>query len=169
VGKDTAADVLVAKHGFVRRKFAQPIKEACSMLFQVSENHFEGPEKEEVVEKHGLSPRQMMQIVGTDMFRGMVDADFWLRHFKDWCARQPDDSRIVVTDLRFQNEIDAVKELGGLVVRITRSNGNGRHCLADKHVTEVGIAHLEGGDVHLENDSCVSSLWDKVENLVIQT
>lgn len=168
VGKDTAADILVTKHGFVRRKFAQPIKDVCSILFQVPENHFEGPEKETVVEKHGMSPRQMMQLVGTDMFRHMVHADFWLDHFQNWCAHQPDNTRVVVTDLRFQNEVDAVKRLGGMVVRIVRSNGTGtgRHLAQDSHVTETGIAHLKGVDAQLNNDEDVSSLWRKVQDLV---
>ena len=166
VGKDTAADVLVTKHGFVRRKFAQPIKDVCSMLFQVPESHFEGPEKERLVEKHGMSPRQMMQMVGTDMFRHMVHADFWLHHFEDWCTHQPVDTRVVVTDLRFQNEIDAVKRLGGMVVRIVRSHGTGRHLAKDNHVTETGIAHLKGVDAHLNNDEDIPALWLKVQDLV---
>lgn len=166
VGKDTAADVLVAKHGFVRRKFAQPIKDVCVTLFQIPECDFEGPQKETVVDRHGLSPRQMMQMVGTDMFRRMVHADFWVRHFEDWCAAQPPTSRVVVTDLRFQNEIDAVQRLGGRVVSITRSAGEGRHRTTDTHVTEAGIATLRGIDAELENDGTVYELWHKVETLV---
>lgn len=165
VGKDTAADILVTKLGFVRRKFAQPIKDACSILFQIPESHFEGPEKEIVVEKHGMSPRQMMQLVGTDMFRHMVNADFWLHHFHDWCTHQPVNTRVVVTDLRFQNEVDAVKRLGGLVVRIVRSSGTGRHLAKDSHVTETGIAHLTGVDAQLDNDGDIPALWHKVQGL----
>lgn len=167
VGKDTAADVLVSDHGFVRRKFAQPIKEACAMLFQVPEHHFEGPEKEVVVEKHGLSPRQMMQMLGTDMFRNMVNPDFWIRHFEQWCFEQSLNTRVVVTDLRFQNEVDAVKRLGGFIVKIARSAGEGRHRSTDAHVTETGVAHLDGIDAEIENDGSIEELWKKIKALVL--
>jgi hypothetical protein len=168
VGKDTAANVLVFRHGFVRRKFAQPIKEACGIIFQLPQDHFENDShKERVNARHGISPRQMMQMLGTDMFRRMVDVDFWIHHFQDWCADQPDDTKVVVTDLRFQNEIDAVKRLGGLVVCIKRQGGEGRHRSIDNHITESGIEFLKGVDVYVENDGSVEDLWLNIEKNVL--
>lgn len=159
VGKDTAARILVEKHAFQARKFAQPIKAACAILFQVPESHFEGPEKEAVVPRHGLSPRQMMQLVGTDMFRTIVHRDFWVRHFEDWVAEQEPDAKIVVTDVRFANEVDAIRRLGGTVVRIVRASSDHG---SDAHVSETGVAALRV-DREIQNNGTIEQLWDEVQ------
>ena len=69
VGKDTVADYMISHYNFDKRAFASPIKEACAILFQLPIARFESEGKELCDEKHGLSPRQMMQLVGTDFFR----------------------------------------------------------------------------------------------------
>jgi hypothetical protein len=167
VGKDTAADVLVQKQGFVRKKFAQPIKDICSIAFQVPPSLFNGPEKELPVKKHQLSPRQMMQLVGTDFFRAHLNENFWIRHFEDWVLAEPPFTSVVVTDIRFQNELDVVKRLEGLVIKIERSSGEGRHKdTTDQHVTESGVEDLKNVDVVVHNDGSVQDLWDRVEDAV---
>lgn len=166
VGKDTAADVLVQNKGYVRRKFAQPIKDICAIAFQVPSALLDGPEKEILIGKHQLSPRQMMQIVGTDFFRAHIHENFWIHHFQDWVADQPPSTNVVVTDIRFQNELDAVQRLGGIVIKIERSSGEGRHQDTDAHVTESGIDNLKNVDVVLQNDGSVQDLWDHVEDAV---
>ncbi len=168
-GKDTAADILVHKQGYVRTKFAQPIKDICKIAFQVPAALFDGPETETVVEKHQISPRQMMQMVGTDFFRSNIHENFWIQHFEDWVRAQPPSTRVVVTDIRFQNELDIVHRLGGLVVKIERVDGEGRHRdTTDQHVTESGIDDLKHVDVFVHNDGSVQDLWDQVEHVVRQ-
>ncbi len=169
VGKDTVGDYLVSRYGYEKRAFATPIKEACAVLFQLPSARFEGDEKEVCDPEHGLSPREMMQLVGTDFFRDLVRHDFWIRHFQRWYAnRQTPPHRVVVTDLRFQNEVDIIKALGGVVWRVTREDDGqpGRHTLTDHHITERGVAELQGVDDVLANNGSLDELGDKVARLL---
>jgi hypothetical protein len=163
VGKDTVGDYLT---GYTKRAFATSIKQACAILFDLSPHIFEGDDKELCDKRHGMSPRQMLQLVGTDFFRDKVDADFWIHHFKHWYSQHVSDN-IVVTDLRFQNEVDAIKALGGIVVRITRSHETGgRHTLADTHVTKQGVATLQGVDYYVANDSTLEHLYAQIDKIL---
>lgn len=172
VGKDTVGDYLVSCHDYEKRAFATPIKEACSILFQLPSTRFEGDEKEIVDPRHGLSPRQMMQLVGTDFFRGKVHKDFWIRHFQTFHAGRVENSpSLVVTDLRFQNEVDLIKSLGGMVLRITRApreGQDGRHTTPDLHITEQGVALLQGVDATIENDASLEDLFEKVDRAIFR-
>ena len=163
VGKDTVADYIVSRYNVEKRAFASPIKEACAILFQLPIGRFEGEDKEVCDAHHELSPRQMMQLVGTDFFRDQVCQDFWIDHFKKWYAARDPSRPVVVTDVRFQNEVDVIKALGGEVVRLIRPHkGSGRHTMSDLHVTETGVAELQGVDATIENDGSLEELYGKV-------
>ena len=71
-GKDSVADYLVTHHGYQKHAFALPIKQACSLMFQVDMAAFDGENKEVVDPQHGMTPRQMLQKVRTDFFRNHV-------------------------------------------------------------------------------------------------
>lgn len=169
VGKDTVGDYLVTKN-YTKRSFATPIKEACAILFLLSPEVFEGDAKEVCDARHGMSPRQILQLVGTDFFRDKVDANFWVHHFEHWYSVHSS-SHVVVTDLRFQNEVDAIQALGGVVVRITRPQVvgmHGRHTMVDTHITEQGVASLQGVDHEIVNDSTIDHLYRQMDNLLAQ-
>lgn len=168
VGKDTVADYMVSRYNVEKRAFASPIKEACAILFQLPIGRFEGEDKEVCDAHQCLSPRQMMQLVGTDFFRDQVRQDFWIDHFKKWYAARDPSRPVVVTDVRFQNEVDVIKALGGMVVRITRPHeGSGRHTMSDDaHITERGVAELQGVHATIENVGSLEELHGKVNELM---
>jgi len=167
VGKDTVADYMVSHYNAEKRAFASPIKEACAILFQLPLTTFEGEDKEVCDAHHGLSPRQMMQLVGTDFFRDKVRQDFWIDHFKKWYAARDPSRPVVVTDVRFQNEVDVIKALGGVVVRILRPHeGSGRHTMADLHITEQGVAVVQGVDATIANDGSLEELYQSAQRVV---
>jgi hypothetical protein len=63
--------------------------------------------------------------------------------------------------------VDAIRKVGGTVIRIVRSSGDGRHRASDAHVSETGVASLQGVDVRIENDGSIEQLWNNVEAAVI--
>lgn len=164
VGKDTVGDYLVSRHGFRKQAFARPIKEACALLFQVDPLVFEDRTLKETPLKYNLSPRQMAQLVGTDFFRNQVSPTFWLDYFEDWLASHRDEA-VVVTDVRFQNEVDLIRKLGGEVWFIARNTGD-RNEVADLHISESGIDSLSNITRTVPNDGTLEELHASVERLL---
>lgn len=122
-GKDTAADRLVARYGFAKAAFAGPLKDALCAMFGWPHALLENREwKETPIPDIGKSPRQMMQTLGTEWGRQLVNRDLWLllaaRRIRD--ARVGAMPGIVFTDCRFENEAAAIMSLGGHVLHIAR-------------------------------------------------
>jgi len=139
-GKDTAGAVLVSA-GFQRISFAQPLKEMLADLLylrgaDIADIHemIEGSLKEAPSEfLSGRSPRHAMQTLGTEWGREQMGINFWTDTFRDGYNASTDD--VVVTDVRFPNEVEAIHALGGRVYYIER-DGLQVH---DPHKSEVSI------------------------------
>ena len=120
-GKDTCAAVLVDYSGFERFAFADCMKCICKGLFDLTDEQLHGHSKDEPDDRYGHSPRQLLQMFGADFIRDMVSKDFWVEKFRKFMSeRLDDDPPIVVSDVRFQNEVDVIRELGGKVYLINR-------------------------------------------------
>lgn len=128
-GKDTFADYLVRTRGFKKHSFAEPVKQICQIMFHLETEQMHDPRlKEKVDERWGLSPRQMMQKVGTDMVRDMLGNDFWVRHMD---MRAPA-GNVIISDVRFRNEAQWVKDRGGVLIRIVDGTPH-----SDNHSSET--------------------------------
>lgn len=135
-GKTTAAQVLEDQKGYVRLSFAGPLK-AMARAFGLTAREMAGDLKETPSQELcGKSPRQFMQMLGTEFGRNLIGADIWVNAFK----RQVDELRledvygIVVDDVRFENEVAAIREMGGVLVQIERSGAGSK--TGASHVSE---------------------------------
>ena len=84
------------------------------------------------VRSKNLTAREVMQYVGTDFFRKMypdVWADATIRQI-----RNEGSAFAVVTDLRFPNEVEAIQNAGGKVLRLTRNSESD-----DTHSSETAL------------------------------
>jgi hypothetical protein len=130
-GKDTAADYLVGFHGFRRDSFAGTLKDAVSAVFGWDRELIEGrtPEarawREQVdtwwAERLGmphLTPRWILQHWGTEVCREHFHDDIWIAALEARLARRADHT--VISDVRFPNEIKAIRAQGGKIVWIQR-------------------------------------------------
>lgn len=143
-GKDTLADYLVAEYGFKKYAFADPVKKICKIMFHLDQEQLDDPKRKEVVdERWGMTPRQMMQKVGTDMVRCMLGNDFWVENM-DKRVGQEDHPKIVVSDVRFQNEAGWVKQKNGILIRIVDRQ-------ADHHDTHPS----ETEQLTIQEDFCI--------------
>lgn len=168
VGKDTATQILIeefAKHGIsaVRSSFADNLKEECNRLFghaglRESTYYEEHPElKERVLPSLGLSPRDVWIQVGNrlrDVYP-YVWIDLALT------CQKPDSQITIVSDMRYPNEVDRVKELGGHVVKITR-------LVAPVHDDEAdsALADFDDWDMVITNDSGIESLARALQPII---
>ena len=175
-GKDTVANILVSKHGFVRISFASALKDVISILFSWPREMLEGDTAEsrawreapdaEWSLKTGIadfSPRKALQYVGTDLIRNRVYADIWVDIVKNRIRSNPD-AKIVVSDCRFINEVEMLKTFPNTsIVRVLRKG------IADKGITSEKNIHLsETADldpyvsITLDNDSTIEALESTV-------
>src|SRR5687768_3384285 len=107
-GKDTVADYLVERHGFVKIAFADPIKQ---MLRQLGVDCTDRSSKEQPHPIYGKSPRQMAQYLGTEWMRNLIHPNGWvlaaqarvktITHLTS-LEEVPSVHGIVISDVRFE-------------------------------------------------------------------
>ena len=168
VGKDTAGDYLVAQHGFARYAFADPIKAAlCAMLGSVglSPQSFAYRElKEHPLHHIGKSPRQLAQTLGTEWGRNLVHPDLWLILAEmAWRDIQACGAKgLVITDVRFDNEAEWIRNQGGKVICIARPQAES----VSAHASEAGVS-AELIDLHLMNAGTVKELHARLDMTLV--
>jgi hypothetical protein len=119
-GKSTAAQYLVAAHGARILKFATPMKAMLGTI-GLTYDEIEGDLKESPCEVLcGHTPRQAMQWLGTEWGRDRIGPDLWVRIWRAQ-VRQMGPGLIVADDLRYANEVLAVRALGGKVIKLSRA------------------------------------------------
>lgn len=163
-GKDTIADYLVNSWEFEKVSFAGPLKDAVSALFGVSKHQMEDRVlKETPIAEWGKSPRQLNQWIGTEIIRKQIDVDFFLRRMgiSIGCS-----DRIVISDCRFDNEAQYVREKwGGQVWRIDAPSRaqTGMSETTKQHASEKPISeHLI--DRTVDNDDDLQFTFQQVDN-----
>ena len=137
-GKDTVADLLVKHGSFDRYTLAMPLKMGLLAMLGISlETWNDRVAKEAVIPWLGKSPRQVAQTLGTEWGRQHVHPDLWVKlMLRRWdVVRHSVSPRLVVTDVRFDNEASAIVEAGGTVWRVERDEVAP---VAD-HVSEKGV------------------------------
>jgi hypothetical protein len=116
-GKSTAASYLETRYGFKRVRFAGPLKAMMAAL-GLSHAEIEGHLKERPCDLlGGKTPRFAMQTLGTEWGRNLIDSELWVRA---WLRATEGWPLVVADDVRFPNEAKAVRDAGGLLIRIER-------------------------------------------------
>ena len=199
-GKDTAADYLVNFHEFRRDSFANTLKDAVACVFGWDRVLLEGRTKEarewreqvdtwwaERLNMPNLTPRLMLQLWGTEVCRNGFHDDIWIASLENKMRKTSDN--IVISDVRFPNEIKAIHNAGGIVVRIKRGddpewydaavsanagpNGNATWSLSKAKLAQLKIHASEtawvGGaiDHTVYNDTTIDAVFEQIKNLVI--
>lgn len=130
-GKDTIADYLQNIYGFKRDSFAATLKDAVAAVFGWNRELLEGRTTEsrawreqvdtwwaDRLNMPNLTPRLVLQLWGTEVARRAFHDDTWIASLENKLSRAHND--IVITDVRFPNEIQAVRKAGGVVIRVVR-------------------------------------------------
>lgn len=140
-GKDTVAEILSRQDDFVAISFAGPIYKAISEFTGLTPQELKDRDiKERTISWLGKSPRELLQTLGTEWGREVVSEDIWIKIALRRAA-QYEGSRwsVVITDVRFDNEAEAIRAAGGQVWRVERP-GAGLEGPAGGHASEAGIS-----------------------------
>ncbi len=171
VGKDTAAEYLIEHHGYKRLPLAEPVKRAVQDLFQFSDGQLWGDDKDRVDPFWGATPREVLQFVGIDTLYGtigerfpQIGKQFHTMRLKRWMAANQG-QKIVITDLRMQEDARILKEMGALIIRIERPGVQG----TDSHISEQGVALIQEASVTVINDGSIPQLHKKIALSMEQT
>jgi hypothetical protein len=146
-GKNTVAEFLTDSDGctLVQMAFADPLYECVSTITGLPVAKLKDRDvKETILPWLGKSPRQMLQTLGTEWGRGTVHPEIWIRITMERAKPEMTVGRgVVITDVRFDNEAQAIIDAGGEAWKVTRP---GWRCLADEaaaHQSEAGVSdHL---------------------------
>jgi hypothetical protein len=116
------------------------------------------PKNERLVDK--LTPRKILQLLGTEAGRFIIHDDIWINSmFSDY---KPDTSNWITTDTRFPNELEAVKERGGITIVVKRPETD--H-LAGDHASETALGNSTLDEV-IVNDGSLEDLIEKVKEIL---
>lgn len=124
-GKTTCADYLVAK-GFKKDAYARVMKQAVSVMFGIPMEKLLGDivVKSEIDPYWGISYREILQKFGTEACRKTFGGEVWEKAL--WRQYDYPNSRplggLVIEDVRFANEAEAIKHRGGIVIEVARDS-----------------------------------------------
>ena len=170
-GKDTAAQALI-EDGFEHRSFAKALKDMAYALYPIVEVRGVTPPLRlaGVVDALGWERakdaypeiRALLQRLGTDAGRKVLGEDIWV----DTAMRGVERTghNVVFTDVRFPNEADAIKDRGGMVIRVTRL-GTAPVSAAEVHPSETALDGYEF-DAWINNNGTVEQLHNEVRYAV---
>lgn len=116
--------------------------------------------KKIVHERKQITYRQFMQLLGTEVGRNLHQ-NIWVN---STFSNYTEDSKWIISDVRFKNEAEIIKERGGLLIRINRK---GYENTGD-HASETALDSYTGFDYVIENDSTIEDLIEKVKNILIK-
>lgn len=163
-GKTTCANYLNTHYNFQEFSFADPVKKIVEIVYGFDYETLKGdtPEKREkrvstrdpVWDKNMI---QAMQFIGTELFRDHMDQDVWIKIMKRNIENLvKNNKRVVISDLRYPNEIEFVRSIGGSVWVLKRES-NVATTQSDVVVTKSVVATT---DTHSSETSYFSAIKD---------
>jgi hypothetical protein len=186
-GKGTVGEIL-QEVGFHQLSFASGLKDVTANMFNWPRNLLEGDTDEsrlfrETPDKFwskrmgkDFTPRLALQLMGTEVGRNIFHPDFWVIKVENEIKTKKGNR--VITDVRFENEIECIKKMGGVLIEIKRGipphwytiaeQANKGFSKAEKHMRSEGIHESEwkwigcGVDHVIHNNSTKENLKNEV-------
>lgn len=174
-GKDTVANRLVEKHGYVRDSFAKSLKDAVASMFNWDREMLEGntdssrhwreqPDKF-WSERFGktVTPRWVLQYFGTEVMRGQMYDGIWI----DSCIGRYKGQNTVISDTRFVNEIKTIKAHGGIILCVKRGVLPTQKQMQDQGAHKSEWDWLDSDfDIVIDNNGTKEDLYKEIDLIV---
>lgn len=157
VGKDTCAAQLVEHHGYQRVAFADAIRDFVYRMdpdvrLQVNVHGWEASKLAHPFVRHAL-------VDAGYHARDVMGEDVWIRA----AMRRVTSGRTVITDMRYPNEVDAIRSIGGVIVKVERPGVEPLPNVADQ-----ALASYDGWDAVIVNDGTLDDLRGQLDHLLIR-
>lgn len=160
-GKDSIGNYLERQFDYTPFAFAGALKDAAQVIFGLTQAQLYGTteEKEAIDPRWGKSSREILQLLGTEVGRA-IHPEVWVRS-AFVRAEMFRHGRIVITDVRFPNEADAVRARGGMVIKVIRPGMDS----SDTHASEAGVDAIVP-DAVVMNDGTLEQLYERVDLVI---
>ena len=179
VGKDTSAKLLLDDYNFTRYAFGDPVKDVVGTMFCMDEEQLYGNKKEEIDPRWNVSPRTLFQVIGTnfaqywlmlklpELEEKVKMKHFWVKRFEMWYEEESNKNKnVVITDVRFQHEVDAIKSKNGIIIKLINSDSIKS---TDRHISETESESInkKNVDYTVDNNSTIDELYKKI-NVILK-
>ena len=151
-GKDTAAEYLCDKYTGVAHSFAAPLYDILKYAQRVC-NFKERKD------------RAFLQFVGTEWARDQ-DPNIWVNIA---LKTTPEDGNVFLSDVRFKNELTALKKAGWFCVRVERASQSQRAGTGTSdHTSETELDTIPEEDWNhvVQNDGDLSQFYSKLDKMI---
>lgn len=168
-GKDTVGEYLADIHNYIPVSFAAAIKGMVESLFEdvglADEfwGYIEDRTKKEmpIPQLGGKSVRQLLQTLGTEWGRNCIGPNIWRDIILDRVKARKHLWSYVITDVRFENEVQGVLDAGGVIWKLERPGIEP----VSAHASEEFV-RTYNPSVIIQNDGTLRELFDKVDELM---
>jgi len=125
-----------------------------------------------------LTPRKLLQLLGTEAGRNIIHPNIWVNALMSKYKCTDDTKRAslgntldysncefpnwIITDLRFENELKAVKDRGGISIRVERPG-----LTESNHLSETSL-DLAIFDFIINNDKDIEHLINEVKEILVK-
>lgn len=164
-GKSTAASYLCSVYGFDAVSLAAPVK-AMGAEFLVSFGYSREEaeymvfrDKERIIPSLNKSVRYILQTIGTEWGRNYINGNVWV---KIMLRNLELKGNVVVDDVRFFNEAEAIKAAGGILWKVVRPGLIPK----ENHASEGSLNNYDRFDRVIANDGTVEDLYAKIDLLI---
>lgn len=175
-GKDTVSNYLVSHYGYKKMAFADPIKQIAQIIFDLDISQIDGNKKEIIDERWGITPREIFQKLGTEfgqydlvnyfpaLKQKNITRNFWVERLKMEYQKY-NNQNVIISDVRFKHEIDAIKEMGGKIIKINRIIEKG---IGEQHISEMEMNDIDDSifEYSIDNNSSLEDLYQKINKLI---
>jgi hypothetical protein len=148
VGKDSSCDYLIKKYGGIKLSFAEPLYKILNFAQEVC--HFKK-----------VKDRKFLQFVGTEWARSIND-NVWTNLLLSQVEGQ-NNQNIFVSDLRFKNEMKALKEHNFICIRI-KANISEVDGYAN-HQSDIDLDECNEWDYTIENFESLENLYRQLDHI----
>jgi hypothetical protein len=157
--------------GFEIKKFAGKLKQIASLLTGVPVKEWEDQwfKCQQMPEQWGMTYREFLQKLGTEAMRDGLHNEVWINAlFSDYRPAKMSEynpSKWIITDTRFPNELEAIKERNGITINVVRPEVRINGHIA--HSSEISLKDAEF-DYEIINDSTIEDLVEKIRKILIK-
>lgn len=165
-GKDTICNIIrCLDSNWEKHAFADKLKQVLAIILNVNVKAFEDNifkmSNSEIVKPEGgyYTNRELLQRFGTEVGRS-ISPTLWVDAlFTGYSG----DDHWIIPDVRFPSEAEAIKDRGGIIIRVDRETSSN-----DTHPSEVALDNYGGFDYRIDNNNDIEHLIDKVKEIMSQ-